>query len=208
MADMADEPNIGATAANLSVGAQVALNYFDVAKAEILIRIRVRDTLLATYAAAAFTAIAAILASTELGARYLYGIPYLALAFTLLVSYHHAGIGALGNHCARDLLPILSEESGVTAYEYSNTFHRYHKKSATRRSIAHAMILLLPASIALVVNYRDLLPASYKDTPQYWGLWTGSLVLMAIAILVIHRSNRAHFHGFEHQNQLPGPNSI
>ena len=42
---------------------------------------------LATYAAAAFTAMAAILAASQLGEHFLYGIPYLALAFCLLVSY-------------------------------------------------------------------------------------------------------------------------
>ena len=183
---------------DLTTTAQIALEFFSIAKSEVHIRIRVRDTLLAAFAAAAFAAIAAILAAGQLGPRYLYGIPYLSLAFTLLVSYHHAGIGALGNHCATDLLPRLAKEGRVLAFEYSNVFHNYHKKSATRRVWAHGMILLLPAGIALVVNIQDALPATYLTTPHFTGMWFGSLLLMVVSALVIQRSNRAHFQGFQH----------
>jgi hypothetical protein len=182
----------------MTVGAKIALEFFTLAKNEVLIRIRVRDTLLATYAAAAFTAIAAILSSSQLGAAYLYGVPYLSLAFTLLVSYHHAGIGALGTHCATDLLPKLAAEGKVFAFEYSNVFHQYHRKNATRRAVAHAMILLLPPAIALIVNFRDALPVTYVENPKLTGMWFLSMCLMLISGLVIHRSNRAHFDGLQH----------
>lgn len=188
---------------DLTTTAQIALEFFGAAKSEVLIRIRVRDTLLATFAAAAFTAIAAILAASQLGPRYLYGIPYLSLAFTLLVSYHHAGIGALGNHCATDLLPRLAKEGRVLAFEYSNVFHHYHKKSATRRAWAHGMILLLPAAIALIVNIQDTLPSTYSTAPHFTGMWFGGLLLMVVAGLVIQRSNRAHFQGFQHTGTFP-----
>lgn len=188
---------------DLTTTAQIALGFFEVAKGEVLVRIRMRDTLLAAFAAAAFTSMAAMLAANQLGPRYLYGIPYLSLAFTLLVSYHHAGIGALGNHCATDLLPRLAREGRVLAFEYSNVFHSYHRKSATRRAWAHGMILLLPAGIALVVNFQDALPATYSTTPYATGMWFGSLLLMVTSALVIHRSNRAHFQGFQHAGSFP-----
>ena len=188
---------------DLSKRSMVALEFFKVAKDEILIRIRVRDTLLAAYAAGAFTGIAAIIASSDLGPHYLYGIPYLSLAFCLLVSYHHAGIGAIGNHCATDLLPHLAREVRVLAYEYSNVYHRYHKKNATRRVLAHAMILLLPSSIALVVNIHDLAPENYAVRPQFVALWAVSLVLIIVSYAVILRSNRTHFEGFQHKGDFP-----
>jgi hypothetical protein len=200
------DPNtskLGGEPTDLTATAQIALEFFGIAKSEVLIRIRVRDTLLAAFAAAAFTAIAAILAASQLGPRYLYGVPYLSLAFTLLVSYHHAGIGALGNHCATDLLPRLAKEGRVLAFEYSNVFHNYHKKSATRRAWAHGMILLLPAGIALVVNIKDTFSETYSVTPHFTGMWFGSLLLMVVSGLVIHRSNRAHFQGFQHSGVFP-----
>ena len=188
-----------AEATDLTPAAKIALEFFSAAKDEVLIRIRMRDTLLATFAAAAYTAVATILASSQLGEKYLYGVPYLSLAFSLLVSYHHAGIGALGNHCASDLLPRLAREGHVLGFEYSNVFHQYHKKNATRRTLAHVMILLFPAGLALGINWRDLLPANYAQSPFLTGLWLIGLAMMIVAAAVIHRSNRAHFQGFAHQ---------
>ena len=182
---------------DLTPGAKIALEFFSIAKAEVVARIRVRDTLLATYAAAAFTAIATILASQRLGEHFLYGIPYLSLAFSLLVSYHHAGIGALGNHCATDLLPRLAREGRVLAFEYSSVFHQYHKKNSSRRVVAHAMILLLPSAIALLINWSDLLPSQYTLAPQFAVSWIVGLLLMVLSYAVIHRSNRTHYQGFE-----------
>lgn len=188
--------------ADLTVGAQIALEYFGIAKSEILTRIRVRDTMLATYAAAAFTAIAAILASHQLGAHYLYGVPYLSLAFTLLVSYHHAGIGALGSHCAKDLLPTLTREGRILAFEHSSIFHQFHQKNATRRTIAHGMILLLPPAIALFVNYEDAHSIT-SETRQFTAMWYGGVGLMIVSAGVIYRSNRPHYRGVDHTSDEP-----
>lgn len=187
----------------LSRSAQMAVEFYKVCKDEVLLRVRVRDTLLAAYAAGAFTAIATVIASQQLGPHYLYGIPYLSLAFCLLVSYHHAGIGALSHHCATDLLPILWQESDVLAYEYSNIYHRYHRKNATRRGVAHAMILLLPAIICLVVNIDDLKPRVYSINPMFAVFWGASLLLIGVSCAVIWRSNRTHFEGFHHEGRAP-----
>jgi hypothetical protein len=187
----------------LSPTGEVALEFFTVAKAEITARIRVRDTLLAAYAAAAFTAIATILASPLLGPHYLYGIPYLALAFTLLVSYHHAGIGALGNYCATDLLTKLSRESRVLGFEHSHVYHQYHKKNSSRRVWAHAMILLFPAAIVLLINWEDLTPVKYAQQAHFAAIWGVSLVIMLVAFAVIHRSNRPHYQGLVFQGGFP-----
>jgi hypothetical protein len=92
---MADE-NTPAETKKLSAKAEVALELVAVVKSEIVARIRVRDTLLAGYSAAAITTFGAVSTSANLGNQFLYVIPYLALAFTILVSYHQGGIGALG----------------------------------------------------------------------------------------------------------------
>jgi hypothetical protein len=187
----------------LSPTSEVALEFFTVAKAEITARIRVRDTLLAAYAAGAFTAIATILASPLLGPHYLYGVPYLALAFTLLVSYHHAGIGALGNYCATDLLSKLSLESRVLGFEHSHVYHQYHKKNSSRRVWAHAMILLFPAALVLLINWDDLTPAKYAQQPHFAAIWAASLVIMLVAFAVIYRSNRPHYQGLIFKGGFP-----
>ena len=192
----------------LSPSSEVALEFFSIAKAEITARIRVRDTLLAAYAAAAFTAIATVLAAPQLGQHYLYGMPYLALAFTLLVSYHHAGIGALGNYCATDLLPKIERETRVLGFEHSQIYHQYHKKNSSRRVVAHAMILLLPPSLALLINWQDLLPTSYASSPQFSLLWLVTLALMVIAYAVIHRSNRTHYLGLVYEGRFPPTESL
>jgi hypothetical protein len=182
----------------LSPAAKIALEFFGCAKSEVHVRIRMRDTLLAAYAAGAYTAIATVLSSAQLGEKFLYGIPYLALAFSLLVSYHHAGIGALGSHCATDLFPTLAREGRVLGFEYSNVFHHYHKKNSTRRALAHVMILLFPAGIALGINWRDVLPSIYALTPHLTVLWLLGAVMMILSAAVIYRSNRSHYEGFVH----------
>jgi hypothetical protein len=192
----------------LSPASQVALEYLSTAKAEMTARIRVRDTLLAAYAAAAFTALATILASPLLGKQYLYGVPYLSLAFTLLVSYHHAGIGAIGTYCATNLLPRLAVETKVLGFEHSHVFHQYHKKNSSRRVIAHAMILQLPTGLALLINWEDLLPINYSANPQYLVIWLFSLGLTVISLLVIYRSNRTHYQGLGFQGDFPDTRAL
>ncbi len=187
-------PQVTPSPHDLTPRAKIALELCGIAKAEIVARIRVRDTLLAGYSAAAFTAMAAIAASTALGNEYLYGVPYLALAFTLLVSYHHAGIGALGTHCATDLFPVLKQEANVKGFEFSSVFHQYHKECW--RIVAHVLILLSPPTLALVLNFKDLRIPPTQDHPYPWLLWAIGLLLMFISVAVIHRSNRPHFHGF------------
>jgi hypothetical protein len=162
-----------------------------------------RDTLLATFAVGAFTAIAAISAANALGPRYLYGVPYLSLAFCLLVSYHHAAIGALGKHCATSLVPHISRHFGVLAYEHSNIYYQYHHKNATRRSFAHALILLLPAIVPLLVNANDLKPTSYAESPLFTAAWVVSVFLILISGGVLWRANRTFFTGMGHSGPLP-----
>jgi hypothetical protein len=182
----------------LSLAAKIALEYFGLAKAEITTRIRVRDTLLAAYAAAAFTASAAILGTKQLGEHFLYGLPYLCFAFALLVSYHHAGIGALGKHCAEDLLPTLQKEGQVPGYEHSKVFRSHHSKHNTMRVVAHCLILLLPALIAMVVNFPDILRALKNRALDYYSIaWFAALVLIIMSLSVIIKSNSAHFRGLD-----------
>ena len=183
---------------------KIALEHLSLAKAEILVRIRVRDTLLATYAAAAFTAMAAILGTAQLGEHFLYGLPYLCFAFSILISYHHAGIGALGTHCALDLLPTIEREGNVLGYEHSKVFKSHHSKHNSRRVIAHIMILLLPAAIAMAVNLNDLLDAISKRSVDYFSLaWAGSLCLMMLSLWLIIRSNGAHYKGLDFKDPFP-----
>jgi len=201
-------PRTENTKHELSPSSKVAFEFFTIAKAEITARIRVRDTLLAAYAAAAFTAIAAVLAAPQLGRHYLYGMPYLALAFTLLVSYHHAGIGTLGSYSATDLLPKIERETRVLGFEHSQIYHQYHKKNSSRRVVAHAMILLLPPGLTLLINWEDLAPTSYATSPQFSLLWLLTLALMIIAYAVIHRSNRPHYKGLVYEGRFPPTDSL
>jgi hypothetical protein len=182
---------------DLSPGAKVALELCSIAKSEIIVRIRVRDTLLASHSMVAFTVIALVTASKQLGGEYLYGVPYLALAFALLVSYHHAGIGALGTYCARDLFPVLDQETGIKGFELAPTFNQYYKKNSTRRVIAHGLILLSPSTLSLILNFKDLLVATTPTVQFPWLrlLWVISIGLMGICVTVIYRSNRPHFEG-------------
>ena len=176
--------------AGLSARAEAALELVGVVKSEIVARIRVRDTLLAGYSAAAITTFGAVTSSKALGTEFLYVIPYLALAFTILVSYHQAGIGALGNHCATDLLEVLEKETGIRGFELSSIFYTYHGKASTRRSIAHFIILLLPPAWALWQNLPDLYTVFPKNLP-----WATGLFAMIVSAAVIVRSNRSHYHG-------------
>jgi len=164
----------------------------------------VRDTLLAAYAAAAFTAMAAILGANQLGEHFLYGLPYLCFAFSILISYHHAGIGALGTHCAVDLLPFLEGEGKVLGYEHSKVFKMYHSKHSSRRVIAHIMILLLPAAISMVVNISDILSLIKTQTIDYFSAaWIAALGLMLLSLWIIIRSNKPHFRGLEFDTKFP-----
>jgi hypothetical protein len=179
---------------DLSPRAKVALELCGIAKSEIITRIRVRDTLLASYSMVAVLVFSAVIGKT-LGSEYLYGIPYLALAFALLASYHHAGIGTLGTYCACDLFPVLDQETGIKGFELAPIFNKYYKKNSTWRVSAHMLILLSPSALSLLLNFKDLFAIPTSVVQIRWLLWSVSFVLTLLSMVVINSSKGPHVEG-------------
>lgn len=157
------------------------LAFFNAARAEIILRVQMRDTALATYG----TVVAAIfgLAQGKIAGvtpDALYVIPYLSLAFTLLVCQHHSGIANLSGYCAN----LYSNALGPIPYDASDRLSKFRRLSTAVRTLGHVVILLAPAAISL---YLTKSIASLKSDPldALAGLFVWRVGGLAIAAALV-----------------------
>ena len=177
--------------ASLEPQDEVILKLIDSARDEIAIRIRMRDTLLAVYvtAVAATVGYSKAAFGSEAHTEALYMIPYLSLAFTLLVCYHHSGCASLAAYCAGELYPKLLAKSDAPIYERSQT-HARHRTSLLRlRSVGQLLVLISPTALALAVNHADATNTVPPRVLYWWfGLVAGAASL--VFVLLTHSYQR------------------
>src|SRR5689334_15325438 len=82
--------------------AEVALEFYKTARAELIERIKLRDAALFLYIAAAATIFAAVLSGKASRAT-LVVVPFVALGATIVIAQHHQVIGDLGLYCGKEL---------------------------------------------------------------------------------------------------------
>ena len=127
-------------------------SFYETAKTEVYVGIKLRDSLLAAYAAAVaaiFTFTKTASGQTLAGGEAALIVPYVCFAFTLLICYHHLCIATLGAYIKFELHPKMSAFRRVHVFDSWSGF-RNHRSGAQRlRTLGQGVILLAPALVAL-----------------------------------------------------------
>lgn len=169
----------------------IILSFFEKAKEEVYVRIKLRDTLLAVYT----TAVAATFAFAKATATFsnqspghtkeaLLILPYIGFAFTLLVSYHHLSIATLGAYIKYELRAKLSAKTTVHVFDGWNRFASHRAGAQRLRTVGQAVILVTPQIVSLMINNEAAVSSQW---PWVLFFWFGVLATLA-SIAVIARS--------------------
>jgi hypothetical protein len=168
----------------LSKNDEVILAMIAEARDEIVARIKTRDSLIASYAAAVAATIGfakAALATDHPEALYI--LPYLSFAFTLLVCYQHLSVATLSTYCNADLWPRLDCKA-APMYEATETFLQHRTMSTRQRSLGQLIILVGPSILALAVNSKHAL----SETPPYVLYWWFGLVATLMSAYTVDKA--------------------
>jgi hypothetical protein len=163
--------------------ADTARKNYEVARAELLERIRLRDQVLLVYLGIIGT-IAGIALGTSAKREILLIIPFIGFGCSILVSQHNAVIGALIRFAyvdIRSFLKELAEEEYAPIFVCSDSFRKHSSTSNKLRSIGHSVIIVGPIFFALAYTgdyaLGDKLPKA--------SLWWAGAFLMVVSIGVI-----------------------
>jgi hypothetical protein len=144
--------------------------FYQVARAEMTERIRLRDNTLVIYFAVV-GALSGVALRDKGHESALLLIPCLAFGATLLVGLHHSVIIAIEAYCARELGPNLS--STVPHWEVSAARKTIGMWTATIRGCVHGFLISAPAVAALIANWRFIF-YSCVITPEAILWWVGA----------------------------------
>lgn len=163
---------------------EIALQYYEAARTELNVHLRLRDQALYLYLGA-IAALYSIAFGTTLNLEILLVIPFLALGGTLIVTQHDAYIGVLAAYCAKDLGNVLADK-GVTQWDNSEVKRAYEKRLVSSRQWGHSLIMLLPAGAALIVNYGHAFSLSLMSITWYLGLIVA--IIFSICLLTLQNT--------------------
>ena len=185
----------------LSDNDEIILKFFESSKEEVYVRIKLRDTLLTVYttvvaATFGFAKATASLAGGESmdSKESLLILPYLAFAFTLLVSYHHLCIATLGAYIKYELRSKMSTKTTVHVFDAWNRFEAHRNGAQRLRTLGQAIILVTPPIVALLINNKAAISSQWNWVLYFWF----GVIATALSIIVILRS-------YSEQKQLKGP---
>ena len=173
---------------SLSPEQEILVSFYEATRNEIVARLRLRDTFLASYTVAVAATIGFSKAALgEPHTEALYILPYLALAFTMLVCYHHFAVATLGMYLKQELWPQLKTTGAIAPMFEVSASYLQHRSGAWRlRAAGQLVVLLSPPVFCLIVNFHD---ASQSLPPRtlYW--WFG-LVAIALSGYVVNKAYR------------------
>jgi len=164
--------------------AETALKNFELARNELLERLRLRDQVLIVHMGFVGAVLGVALGTT---AHYevLMVIPFVALAMAFMHGHHHCHLGALTHFCAMEIAPFLGK-LGQNAPMFDNSETLYHIAVAAtkRRSIGTTILFGVPCLISLTVNWRH---AIFFSLPLTLVWWLGAVC----TVLAVHEIVRA-----------------
>ena len=158
-----------------------ARTYYESARAELVQRIRLRDTSLYLYMGGVGT-IAGIALSEPDRTKILLVVPFLSLATAFIISNHHVLIGAIRAYCA-DLGTRMSGDGGPLPFDRSWMLKHFCRRTWWR-SCSSGIPILLGTILALVAN------VGLATTFPYDFLWWGGSGCGVCSVFVILKAYR------------------
>ena len=130
-----------------------AIQEFQFTTTELMLRLKLRDTVLIT-CLAVITATYIVALTDFVDVRVLLIVPLLAFAGAVIVSHHHDSVGGLVQHFSDDVLPYMRQ--GPPHWNESFARARINQREMTFRFFAHTTSLGLPAIGALFLADHGL----------------------------------------------------
>jgi hypothetical protein len=152
------------------VGFGMAGESYNAARQEILLRMKLRDQILLTYLVVVATLLGVALKIPD-AYGILLTIPLLALGAISLITAHMIVADHLGEFCSRELKPFFEDvetHRSIPQWDDSETFHDYTLTACKFRTIAHALIVLVPCFVALGLNYSHAFRSPFPYGPLWW----------------------------------------
>ncbi|MCG8641036.1 MAG: hypothetical protein MI862_14970 [Desulfobacterales bacterium] len=134
------------------------------ARQEVLLRMKLRDQILLTYLVVVATLLGIALKTPD-AYSILLVIPFLALATISLITAHMVVADHLGEFCYRELGKCFAN---IPQWDNSKSFHSYTMTSSKLRTVAHALIVLVPSIMALGINYSHAFGSPFPYGPIWW----------------------------------------
>ena len=130
-----------------------AIQEFQFTTTELMLRLKLRDTVLST-CLALITATYIVALTDFVDVQLLLIVPLLAFAASVIVSHHHDSVGGLVQHLSDDVLPYMRQ--GPPHWNESFARARINQREMTFRFFAHTTSLGLPAIGALFLADHGL----------------------------------------------------
>jgi hypothetical protein len=151
---------------------EFAQKYYEAAREELVMRIRLRDNALLI-----FLGFSAAIFGLSIGKSAPYptdwsislAVPFLGLGCAIIVGQHNSVIGALIRYVANDLKPVLQSNScNVPEFVSSRTFKSHSLRSNSMRTIGHLIILITPSALSLAANNHHALNSAFPFGELWW----------------------------------------
>jgi hypothetical protein len=162
---------------------------YDAARNEILLRMRLRDQVLLVY----LMIVGAILGVSlrESGNEdILLSIPFIALGASILVSQHNVLMAILGQFCAEELelfFKKLDPSEYAPHWDNSKTYKAYAMPSTIFRLLSHSLIIMVPAILALGINFKHAFSSPFPQGPLWWF---GALCFVGVILVIMYAHSK------------------
>jgi len=155
-----------------------ARHYYSVMRSEVVEHIRLRDQSLFVYLGAS-----GVIMGIGLGAvlrlEALLIIPMLGLGVCYIMNQHDIHISAICSYLVDELDAFLAEQQKIPQWDSSASLAAIHPCLVRFRYQGHLTILLLPITVALGANYRQITFSSPIAGIAWWlGVAAGIMVVL------------------------------
>jgi hypothetical protein len=161
-----------------------ALKFYEAARQESLLRIRLRDQIIVIYLAATGTILGVSL-HPPLSGEFLLVVPFLAVGAAILLAQHNLAIGYLGRFCANeigDVLRTINFSRNIPQWDDSQIFKSYSKTSSKLRTWGQSLIIIIPCILSLSVNFKHAMKSPIIFIVLWWFGAVSVVAIITIAV--------------------------
>ena len=161
-----------------------ALKFYEAARQESLLRIRLRDQIVIMYLMVTGTILGVSLQPT-LSGELLLVVPFLALGAAILLAQHNLAIGFLGKFCADEIGNVLRKmdpPQNIPQWDNSQALKNYSKTSSKLRTWGQFVIIIVPCGLSLSVNSKHIWKSHFIFEVLWWFGLVSIIVIAAIAL--------------------------
>ncbi len=160
-----------------------ARHSFDAARAELNLRLQLRDTALLAYIVAVGAVVSFVFGGSNTSSakvNILLIIPYLSLSYAFVVSQHNSVIASIIEFLNLDLRTEFKKQNGYAPqFVSSESFIKHTPDSNWQRSFSHFTVMFIPSIFSLIVTLPNL------DSVLLKIIWTASVISAVIGLMQV-----------------------